>query len=103
MSTQIIVEAPMEIRLRKISKTLEVLWADGRLNSMRCLDLRKACACSSCQAAKRNSSLRLIDADVGIDKVEAFGVSGLQFHFSDGHSRGLFPWGYLRELGEQLS
>lgn len=103
MSMQTIVEAPTEIRLRKVSKTLEVLWQDGRLSSMSCLELRKACACSSCQSAQRKSVLRLIDVDVGIDKVEVAGISGLQFHFSDGHSRGLFPWSYLRELGEQLS
>jgi DUF971 family protein len=98
-----VTEPPTEIRLRKASKRLEVLWTDGSTSSMSCFDLRRSCACSSCQAARRTSSLQLIDVDVGIDKIEISGISGLQFHFSDGHSRGLFPWCYLRELSEQLS
>lgn len=101
--TQLLTQPPSEIRLRKGSKMLEVLWPDGHVGSMRCLDLRRACACSSCQMAKRTPSLHVIDADVSIDKVEMAGISGLQFHFTDGHSRGLFPWHYLRELSEQLS
>ncbi|WP_092034447.1 gamma-butyrobetaine hydroxylase-like domain-containing protein [Marinobacter sp. DSM 26671] len=47
--------------------------------------------------------LSLIDADISIKKVELSGVSGLQFFFSDGHYRGLYPWGFLRELSEQVS
>ena len=31
--------------------------------------------------------------------VRAVGNYALQLVFSDGHERGIFPWGYLRELG----
>lgn len=100
MFTNSTTEPPMEIRLRKASKRLDLLWQDGSTTSVSCFDLRRSCACSSCQAARRTASLQLIDIDIEIDKVEVAGISGLQFHFSDGHSRGLFPWRYLRELSE---
>ena len=102
MSQQIIIAAPQEVRLRKRQKSLEVLWADGLRTRLSCLALRKSCGCSNCQAAQQRGTLTLIDAEVGIERLEVSGVSGLQFHFSDGHYRGLFPWAYLRELSDQL-
>lgn len=100
MSVQKVIEAPQEVRLRKKQKVLEVLWADGVRTTFSCLALRKSCACSACARAQQVGALTLIDADVGIDKLEVSGISGLQFYFSDGHYRGLYPWGYLRELAD---
>lgn len=100
MSIQKVIEAPQEVRLRKAQKILEILWQDGVRTTYSCLALRKSCACSGCVHAQQIGSLTLIDADVGIDKLEVSGVSGLQFHFSDGHYRGLYPWGYLRKLAD---
>jgi len=96
------IEAPQEVRLRKRQNRLEVLWADGQRTSLSCLMLRRSCACSSCVQAQQTGALTLIDADVGVARLEVNGVSGLQFHFTDGHYKGLYPWGYLRELSEQL-
>ena len=98
MSIQIVVEAPREVRLGKAQKKLEILWSDGELSSFSCLALRKSCACASCIRDRQVGTLTLIDAEVAIDRLEVPGVSGLQFHFSDGHYRGLYPWAYLREL-----
>nr|WP_298146925.1 DUF971 domain-containing protein [uncultured Pseudomonas sp.] len=92
--------APVEIRLRKAQKTLEVLWPDGHLSRLSCLALRKSCACSACNQTRQRGALTLIDADVAVNKLEVSGISGLQLFFSDGHFRGLYPWAYLRELGE---
>ncbi len=102
MTTQTLIAPPMEIRLRKAQKMLEVLWSDGVRSQLSCLALRKSCACSMCAQAQQRGALTLIDADVGVDRLEVSGISGVQFHFSDGHYRGLYPWAYLRELGEQL-
>lgn len=103
MIAPVVMEPPREIRLRRASKTLEVVWADGRRSTLRSFDLRKCCACSSCIMARNQRALQLIDVEVGIEKVELSGVSGVQFHFSDGHARGLFPWHYLHELSELFS
>ncbi|WP_043239239.1 DUF971 domain-containing protein [Stutzerimonas azotifigens] len=100
---QQVTAAPKEIRLRRARRTLELTWPDGLHSEVSCLALRKACACSNCQLAQQRGALTLIDAEVGIDRLELSGVSGLQLYFSDGHFRGLYPWGYLRDISERLA
>lgn len=102
MTRPLFIEAPREVRLRKRQNRLEVLWADGQRTSLTALVLRRCCACAGCVQAQQVGALTLVDAEVGIDRLEVNGVSGLQFHFSDGHYKGLYPWGYLRELSERL-
>ena len=103
MASQILIEPPREVRLKRKLNELELSWPDGLTTRLSCLMLRKSCACSHCTQAKRTGRLSLIDADVKVERVELSGVSGLQFFFSDGHYRGLYPWGFLRELSEQVS
>ena len=102
MSAQILIAPPTELRLRKAQKILEVSWPDGLRSQLSCLALRKFCTCSMCLQAQQSGSLTLIDADVGIDRLKVSGISGVQLYFSDGHYRGLYPWVYLRALGECL-
>lgn len=100
MNIQTTLEPPKEIRLLRGKRTVEVLWNDGLRSELSGLQLRKSCACSLCTKAQQQGLLKLIDADISIERVELSGVSGLQFHFSDGHYRGLYPWAYLRNLSE---
>ncbi len=102
-ATRKTVAPPREIRLRRALKKLEVIWPDGLHSRLGSLLLRKSCACSTCTRNKRQGLLTLIDADIGIDNLEVTGVSGVQLFFSDGHCRGLYPWGYLRQLCEQTT
>lgn len=94
------IRPPQQVRLRRAQKVIELVWADGERSQVSCLMLRKSCACSACARAQQTGALTLIDAEVGVDRLEMSGVSGLQFYFSDGHYRGLYPWAYLRELSE---
>lgn len=103
MSGQTLVEPPKEVRLKRKLNELELSWPDGLTSRLSCLALRRSCACSHCTQAKRLGRLSLIDADIRVERVELSGVSGLQLFFSDGHYRGLYPWGFLRELSEQMS
>lgn len=96
-------EAPSQIRLRRKQKVVEITWPDGLQSRLSCLALRKSCACSGCSASRQKGAITLIDADIGIDNLNVHGVSAMQFHFTDGHNRGLYPWAYLRELCEQVS
>ena len=93
-------QPPRQIRLRRIQKVLEIVWPDGLSVELSCLSLRMACACSHCTHQRRAGAISLLNADIGIERLELSGHSGLQFHFSDGHYRGLYPWKYLRELCE---
>lgn len=96
-------EPPSQVRLRRKQKRVEITWPDGQESHLSCLTLRKSCACSSCSNARQKGAISLIDADIGIDNLNVHGVSAMQFHFSDGHNRGLYPWSYLRQLCEQVS
>ncbi len=96
---QRLIDAPLEIRLRKAQRMLELTWPDGTQSRISCLTLRRACACSNCQRLQQTGALTLIDAEVGVNRLELSGISGLQLYFSDGHFRGLYPWAYLRDLG----
>jgi DUF971 family protein len=99
-STDDIVLAPSEVRLSRRERCLRLNWGARKPIELSSLLLRKCCACSTCTHARRSGTLSLIDADINIEKIELFGVSGLQLFFSDGHCRGVYPWRYLRELGE---
>ncbi|KAA1172843.1 DUF971 domain-containing protein [Marinobacter salinexigens] len=98
-----VVEPPTEVRVKRRQNAIEITWPDGLQSLLSSLALRKSCACSHCTQAQRNGRVSLIDADVRVDRVELSGVSGLQFFFTDGHYRGLYPWAYLRELSERVS
>lgn len=95
---QTIVQAPVEIRLRKSKALVEITWADGQVSRLGCFQLRSACACSSCSQAHYRGGKPDLDPAVTIEDIQPMGASGLQLFFSDGHSRGHFPWRYLREL-----
>lgn len=95
--------APTRVHLRRRQNLLEVHWSDGTVHHLSGLSLRKSCACSVCSSRRQRGVISLIDAEVRVENLEVHGVSALQFYFSDGHNRGLFPWAYLRQLGEQAS
>lgn len=98
--SQRLIDPPLEIRLRKAQRMLELTWPDGAQSRISCLTLRRACACYNCQRIQQTGALTLIDAEVGVNRLELSGISGLQLYFSDGHFRGLYPWAYLRDLGD---
>jgi len=72
--------------------------------------LRAACRCAQCRRERLNAgdsidvplSLSATEADVAVVSAMSIGY-GLQLHFSDGHSRGIFPWAYLHELASLVS
>lgn len=101
-SSAAITPPPTHIHLHRKRKVVVIQWRDGLESHLSCLALRKSCACSGCTNARQKGVISLLDADIGIDNLNVHGVSAMQFHFSDGHNRGLYPWSYLRELSEQV-
>lgn len=61
--------------------------------------LRRACRCASCRAAQIQGKFGS-ETGIKVTDVKLFGVAGLQLFFSDSHNRGVYPWGYLRELSQ---
>lgn len=59
--------------------------------------LRANCQCTACRQAAAGGGVT-VRGDVEVTGASPIGGYGVQFHFSDGHERGIFPWTYLRRL-----
>jgi DUF971 family protein len=90
--------APMAIRVRTASRTLEIDWQDGLTSRWGHRLLRQRCRCAQCSAQLRSGSAPTAAPDVALIQVESCGQNALQLTFSDGHARGIFPFAYLRQL-----
>ena len=94
------IQPPRKLHNVRQQQQLIISWQDGQEHKFTYRELRAACRCASCRANKVRGYLLLIDADLQLEKINNLG-QGLQFVFSDGHERGIYPWQYLFELGTQ--
>ena len=84
--------------------TLSVLWEDGRYDDLDVRDLRLACRCAAC--IEEMSGRPLLDpatiaADVAPRSITSVGNYAINIAWSDGHSTGIYAFGYLRGLAER--
>ena len=92
---------PVEIRLRKAEKELEVAFDDGRRFVYPAELLRVESPSAEVQG--HGASQKQIVAGrrhVGIIALEPVGNYAIRIRFDDLHDTGIFSWQYLRELGE---
>lgn len=92
---------PVEIRLRKAEKRLEVAFDDGRSFSYPAELLRVESPSAEVQG--HGASQKQVVSGrrhVGILELEAVGNYAIRIRFDDLHDSGIFSWQYLRELGE---
>lgn len=95
--------APESIVDHSARAALEFCWADGVRHLAAYGLLRSSCPCADCKAGRASSAGsppaeagKL--AAIGLTDIQPVGAYGVQFVFSDGHDRGIFPWRFLREL-----
>jgi DUF971 family protein len=89
---------PLEIRNHLEEGWLEIAWSDGVTAVLPHRLLREACRCAHCQAAARAGEAASIVPGIRLHWVEPYGSNSLRLGFDDGHSRGLYPFSFLREL-----
>src|SRR3954453_2557310 len=89
--------APLSLNNSQTHKQVTVKWADNEIQTLSHQQLRGACPCAKCRAARIQGRITLVDVDVKLIAMNSMGY-GIQMVFSDGHDRGIYPWGYLREL-----
>lgn len=92
---------PVEIRLRKAEKRLDVAFDDGRSFSYPAELLRVESPSAEVQG--HGASQKQVVAGrrhVGILGLEEVGNYAVRIRFDDLHDSGIFSWQYLRELGE---
>ncbi|OEY66612.1 gamma-butyrobetaine hydroxylase-like domain-containing protein [Marinobacter sp. X15-166B] len=95
-------QPPVNIRVRKQSRVLELEYADGTRYQL-AFELLRVYS-PSAEVRGHGSGPGVLQTgkrDVAITGVNSVGNYALQLVFSDGHDSGLFTWHYLRELGEQ--
>jgi DUF971 family protein len=72
-------------------------WDDGE-TQLEAAVLRQHCRCTGCRQRQAKGLSSIVAADLCVTGATPIGSYGVQFVFSDGHERGIFPWRYLREL-----
>ena len=95
---------PSEIGPTEDGQRLRILWADGVATEHVPLDLRVACPCAGCVdeiTGERILDPARIPAEVMPLQIHYVGRYALTFVWSDGHSTGIYPYEYLRQLGEE--
>ena len=92
--------APTEIRLRRVSRVLEVAFADGERHALSFEYLRAHSPSAEVQGhGPGQDVLQIAKENVAILRVEPVGHYAVRLVFDDGHDTGLYTWKYLRELG----
>ena len=95
-------EAPVEIRLKRAEKLLELAWADGTRFSLPAEYLRVESPSAEVQGHGPGQKVTVGGRrHVGILRVEPVGHYAIRIAFDDLHDSGIYSWAYLRELGEQ--
>ncbi|MDM0037696.1 gamma-butyrobetaine hydroxylase-like domain-containing protein [Variovorax sp. J22G21] len=98
--------APESIVDHRARAALEFCWADGARHVAAYQLLRSSCPCADCKALRAarpddDATQPQPTAGLCVTDIQPVGAYGVQFAFSDGHDRGIFPWVFLRALLEQ--
>ena len=93
---------PVELRLNKAEKRLDIEFDNGRKFSLPAEYLRVESPSAEVQG--HNPTQKIVvpgKRDVAITAVEPVGNYAIRIVFQDGHNTGLYSWTYLYELGER--
>jgi len=94
---------PLEIRLKKAERRLEVDFDDGTTVQLPAEYLRVESPSAEVQGHGGPGQKQLVPgkSQVAIKSVEAVGHYAIRLIFDDGHDTGIFSWAYLRTLGQE--
>jgi DUF971 family protein len=91
---------PTTIKLRTVSRVLDVAFADGARFELPFEYLRVYSPSAEVRGhGPGQETLQLGKHEVGIRSVEAVGHYAVRLVFDDGHDTGIYTWKYLYELG----
>ncbi len=93
---------PIEIRVRRASRRLEVDFTGGLQFSYPAEYLRVLSPSAEVQGHSAAERVTVPGKrDVSLRMVEPIGHYAIRIIFDDGHDTGIFTWPYLLEIGEQ--
>ena len=91
---------PIEIKLHKKSKLLEISFGDGKTFRLPCEFLRVYSPSAEVRGhSPRQEVLQVGKKEVNINHIEPVGSYAIQLNFSDGHNTGLYSWDLLYDYG----
>jgi DUF971 family protein len=90
--------APDRIVLGRDRGELRLSYSSGSDLVITAKRLRGACKCAHCTRAKIDGTFPTAFDRLSISEVSAMGNFGINIAFSDGHTRGIYPWAYLQQI-----
>jgi DUF971 family protein len=94
--------APLEIRVRRASRRLEIDFAGGLRFTYPAEYLRVESPSAEVQGhSSKDRVLVTGKSEVGITTVDPIGHYAIRIHFDDGHDTGIYTWEYLLTLGQE--
>lgn len=92
---------PTDIKLHRVSRRLEIRYANGEHFELPCEYLRVFTPSAEAKGhGVGQEVLQVGKRDVNIEAIEPVGNYALKFVFSDGHDTGLYSWDLLYNLGK---
>jgi DUF971 family protein len=91
---------PEKVGLSGPRDALVLDYTGGRTEIIRAARLRLACRCALCTRARIDGLFPDSFDTITISSISAVGEYGINIRFSDGHDRGIYPWGFLATLLE---
>ncbi|CAN5184165.1 DUF971 domain-containing protein [soil metagenome] len=90
---------PVELKLRNVSRLLEITFDDGQRFDLPFEYLRVYSPSAEVRGHGPGQEVWPVGkAAVGIERVEPIGNYAVRLCFDDGHDTGLYTWAYLHEL-----
>jgi DUF971 family protein len=89
---------PETIRLDNTAAILVLEWQNGSTDALPFRALREHCMCALCRSSRDRGEPPLASESIAVVNIVPYGANAVQLTFSDGHSRGIFPFAYLRAL-----
>ncbi len=91
---------PIEVKLHKKSRLLEISFGDGKTFQMPCEFLRVYSPSAEVRGHSPGQEvLQVGKKEVTINHIEPVGSYAIQLNFSDGHNTGLYSWDLLYDYG----
>jgi DUF971 family protein len=88
-----------EVTIDRDAGRLELAFDDGTSGSIGLVELRLACPCATCRAARQRGHeswpLRPDPSPLAVTSAELVGAWGLGIVWNDGHSTGIYPFAGL--------
>lgn len=90
---------PVELRVKRAERMLEVDYDDGRSFRLPAELLRVESPSAEVQGHGGEKTIVAGKSGVGLEAAEPVGNYAVRLIFDDGHDTGIYTWRYLRELG----